>query len=203
MKNRNEINLTINPLTCPTGILSLQGRGKQRGFTLIELLVVVLIIGILAAVAVPQYQKAVDKTWVSELFALVKNLKVQQEVFFLANGYYATNCEELGADLPAGFVSDENDAGAYKLQKGSFTLKLKCNNGYNTRVNSAIFNSNESLFLTIESYFDHIITENEVELAGAEAGRSFCWAKFGDNRSLNICKSFGIQQKTDKSYWIN
>ena len=72
---------------------------NNQAFTLIELLVVVLIIGILAAVALPQYQKAVEKSRATQAFTLLKSLAQAQQAYFLANGEYASNLDELDVDL--------------------------------------------------------------------------------------------------------
>lgn len=61
---------------------------NRQAFTLIELLVVVLIIGILAAVAVPQYQVAVAKSKFTKLIPTVKAMKDGMEMYYMANGGY-------------------------------------------------------------------------------------------------------------------
>ena len=75
-------------------------RVTNRAFTLIELLVVVLIIGILAAVAVPQYKSAVIKSRAVTLLAVSKALLDAQEVYYLANGNYAADVADLDIEIP-------------------------------------------------------------------------------------------------------
>ena len=60
---------------------------SKAGFTLIELLVVVLIIGILAAVAVPQYQKAVEKSRVAEAVVMLNSIYHAYDLCRLSKSY--------------------------------------------------------------------------------------------------------------------
>ena len=59
---------------------------KNQGFTLIELLVVVLIIGILASVALPQYEKAVEKSRAAGAYQLIKSINDAQKIANLEKG---------------------------------------------------------------------------------------------------------------------
>ncbi len=76
-------------------------KGHPAAFTLIELLVVVLIIGILAAVAVPQYQKAVARAHAAEAITMLKAITDAQEVYYLAHGEYTNNLESLDVNVNA------------------------------------------------------------------------------------------------------
>ncbi len=80
---------------------------NKQAFTLIELLVVVLIIGILAAVALPQYQKAVWKSRAAQIIPVVRALGEAEKRYFLANGTYTTNMEELDLDFSQSNTYDE------------------------------------------------------------------------------------------------
>lgn len=85
-------------------------QNARRGFTLIELLVVVLIIGILAAVALPQYEKAVEKARLSEALTTMASVKKGADIWLLANGGFPTEVVELlGKTTGGGGAADVLD----------------------------------------------------------------------------------------------
>ncbi len=86
---------------------------NNGGFTLIELLVVVLITGVLAAVALPQYKVAVTKSRVGAMLSLVASLAAAEESYYLANGPYATNMSLLDIDIPQECIPIEGSEGKH------------------------------------------------------------------------------------------
>ena len=134
---KNEIRLIIRQAEPDLHFTTTLFNNGNGGFTLIELLVVVLIIGILAAVALPQYQKAVEKSKATQALALLKSLYQAQEAYYLANGSYATKFEELAVDIPwTGNQGWSNPLDTPdKRSNGEWALEIyKNNSGINTQL---------------------------------------------------------------------
>jgi type II secretion system protein G len=74
----------------------------RRGFTLIELLIVVVIIGVLAAIAVPKFQNTKGKANAASLRADLRNLITAQEAYFYDNSAYTADLSELNLRVTTG-----------------------------------------------------------------------------------------------------
>jgi type IV pilus assembly protein PilA len=75
---------------------------KRKGFTLIELLIVVVIIGILAAIAIPKFANTKEKAYVASMKSDLRNLITAQEAYFSDNNSaYASSTTALGTAYKA------------------------------------------------------------------------------------------------------
>ncbi|EGQ7797562.1 pilin [Vibrio parahaemolyticus] len=99
---------------------------KQQGFTLIELMIVVAVIGVLASIAIPQYQKYVAKSEVASALATMTGVKTNVEAYAVENGEFPDTGKEndLGvpSSIPSGNIAFAKTASA---ATGTITFTFK------------------------------------------------------------------------------
>ncbi len=168
-----------------------------RGFTLIELLIVVLIIGILAAVALSQYQQAVAKSRALEGLTLLRTVMRAEELYYLANGDYTKNVAQLDIQ-----ISDDKIANTWGAADETIPNKymISCNGVTKTFACIASV-TNEDLPNFFQS--GRFATEATIGKVEDIAGLFDCAVSNKSATALKICKSMGKELTANRDYILD
>ena len=154
---------------------------NKKGFTLLELLIVVLIIGILAAVALPQYQKVVWRARLHQGMALVEGLYEAQQEYYLAHNEFATNIDDLVLSIPV-------NGSCTKVQNGAHS-HYECNFG---RVGMSDDLTNVQFIDTAsEIAYIHMFKDFSTSSYHLTEGKRYCWADEAIPATMFACESIG------------
>ncbi len=97
----------------------------KKGFTLIELLIVVVIIGILAAIAIPKFSSTKDKAKLASVKTDIRNFMTAQEAYFSDHGSYtATLTDITGGTNPLMTLSQGNTATLASEGTGGYRVTI-------------------------------------------------------------------------------
>lgn len=160
---------------------------KKQGFTLIELLVVVLIIGVLAAMALPQYRVAVGMSRASTLYAFMRGVDQAQQAFYMANNRYATTFDSLSVGIPPGFTKTDERT-IYKKRTRCYIMTVLGNQNISIKCDII------PLMVTLEKYH--------------KDNFYICWADKNNETANQICRSLSGRDEYNSSgegfaYFIN
>ena len=110
---------------------------NKLGFTLLELLVVVLIIGILTSIALPQYNKAVEKSKATQGITLLKTLGQAADLYYLQKGEFPSSLEDFDVQFPSDWTGTEkfwNEQVIDVRSNGEWSLLLQVQKPSNTYI---------------------------------------------------------------------
>ena len=162
----------------------------KKGFTLLELLVVVVIIGILAAIALPQYQLAVDKAEFAKYQSMVSSLRDAYDDYVLANNKGTKHFEDLSFTLPSTFQD----------YTSSYYFDCKADSNMYCCMRDYFYEEGNSWYASIfcgKKDEENSIIYNEYlySTKGNSLREKYCLAKKENKRANKVCNAIGSDKE--------